>query len=77
MNNYQRERFVKNMIKTMYNTVSGKTIAFLGWAFKKDTNDTRESAAIYVADMLIEEQATIKVYDPKVTGIQMLMILII
>ena len=56
----------------MYNTVSGKTIAFLGWAFKKDTNDTRESAAIYVADMLIEEQATIKVYDPKVTGTQML-----
>ena len=77
MNNYQRDRFVKNMIKTMYNTVSGKTIAFLGWAFKKDTNDTRESAAIYVADMLIEEQATIKVYDPKVTGTQMLMILII
>jgi len=72
MNNYQRDRFVKNMIKTMYNTVSGKTIAFLGWAFKKDTNDTRESAAIYVADMLIEEQATIKVYDPKVTDTQML-----
>ena len=72
MNNYQRDRFVKNMIKTMYNTVSGKTIAFLGWAFKKDTNDTRESAAIYVADMLIEEQATIKVYDPKVTSTQML-----
>jgi UDPglucose 6-dehydrogenase len=72
MNNYQRDRFVKNMIKTMYNTVSGKSIAFLGWAFKKDTNDTRESAAIYVADMLIEEQATIKVYDPKVTERQML-----
>ncbi|MDC1199360.1 nucleotide sugar dehydrogenase [Flavobacteriaceae bacterium] len=72
MNNYQRDRFVKNIIKTMYNTVSGKSIAFLGWAFKKDTNDTRESAAIYVADMLIEEQANIKVYDPKVTGTQML-----
>ena len=72
MNKYQRDRFVKNMIKTMYNTVSGKTIAFLGWAFKKDTNDTRESAAIYVADMLIEEQAIIKVYDPKVTASQML-----
>ena len=56
----------------MYNTVSGKSIAFLGWAFKKDTNDTRESAAIYVADMLIEEQASIKVYDPKVTERQML-----
>ena len=72
MNKYKRDRFVKNMIKTMYNTVSGKTIAFLGWAFKKDTNDTRESAAIYVADMLIEEQAIIKVYDPKVTESQIL-----
>ena len=72
MNNYQRDRFVKNMITTLYNTVSGKNIALLGWAFKKDTNDTRESAAIYVADMLIEEQAMIKVYDPKVTSTQMM-----
>jgi UDPglucose 6-dehydrogenase len=72
MNNYQRDRFVKNMIKTLYNTVSGKNIAFLGWAFKKDTNDTRESAAIYVADMLIDEQAMVKVYDPKVTSTQMM-----
>jgi UDPglucose 6-dehydrogenase len=71
MNNHQRERFAKNIIKTLYSTVSGKTIAFLGWAFKKDTNDTRESAAIYVADLLIDEQASIKVYDPKVTSIQM------
>ena len=71
MNNHQRERFAKNIIKTLYSTVSGKTIAFLGWAFKKDTNDTRESAAIYVADSLIDEQATIKVYDPKVTATQM------
>jgi UDPglucose 6-dehydrogenase len=38
----------------------------LGWAFKKDTNDTRESAAIYVADHLLSEQANIAVYDPKV-----------
>ncbi len=71
MNNHQRNRFAKNIIKTLYNTVSGKTIAFLGWAFKKDTNDTRESAAIYVADQLMDEQATIKVYDPKVSGTQM------
>ena len=71
MNNYQRDRFAKNIIKTLYSTVSGKTISFLGWAFKKDTNDTRESAAIYVADSLIEEQATVKVYDPKVTSTQM------
>jgi UDPglucose 6-dehydrogenase len=71
MNNHQRDRFAKNIIKTLYNTVNGKTIAFLGWAFKKDTNDTRESAAIYVADLLIDEQAIIKVYDPKVNTTQM------
>jgi UDPglucose 6-dehydrogenase len=66
MNDHQKRRFAKNIIKTLYNTVSGKKIAFLGWAFKKDTNDTRESAAIYVADDLLSEQATIAVYDPKV-----------
>ena len=66
MNDHQKRRFAKNIIKTLYNTVSGKKIAFLGWAFKKDTNDTRESAAIYVADGLLSEQATVAVYDPKV-----------
>ena len=66
MNDHQKRRFAKNIIKTLYNTVSGKKIAFLGWAFKKDTNDTRESAAIYVADDLLSEQATVAVYDPKV-----------
>src|SRR5690606_6914243 len=45
-------------------------IVFLGWAFKKDTNDTRESAAIYVADHLLEEEANIVVYDPKVSAEQ-------
>ncbi|KAF2519783.1 UDP-glucose 6-dehydrogenase [Flavobacterium salilacus subsp. salilacus] len=66
MNDHQKRRFAANIIKTLYNTVSGKKIAFLGWAFKKDTNDTRESAAIYVADDLLFEQANIAVYDPKV-----------
>lgn len=66
MNDHQKRRFAKNIIKTLYNTVSDKKIAFLGWAFKKDTNDTRESAAIYVADDLLSEQANISVYDPKV-----------
>ncbi len=47
----------------MFNTVNGKKIAFLGLAFKKNTNDTRESAAIYVADHLLEEQAQISVFD--------------
>ena len=71
MNNHQRNRFSRLIVQTLYNTVSGKKIAFLGWAFKKDTNDTRESAAIYVADSLIDEQANIMVYDPKVNGVQM------
>lgn len=66
MNDHQKRRFAENMVETMYNTVNGKKIAFLGWAFKKDTNDTRESAAIYVADYLLEEEAEIVVYDPKV-----------
>jgi len=66
MNDHQKKRFASNIVKTLYNTVSGKKIAFLGWAFKKDTNDTRESAAIYVADNLLNEQANIAVYDPKV-----------
>ncbi|MRX63760.1 nucleotide sugar dehydrogenase [Maribacter luteus] len=66
MNDYQKKRFAENIITTLYNTVSGKKIVFYGWAFKKDTNDTRESAAIYVADALLDEQAEIVVYDPKV-----------
>ena len=66
MNDHQKQRFSDNIVKTLYNTVSGKKIAFLGWAFKKDTNDTRESAAINVADSLLNEQANIAVYDPKV-----------
>ena len=66
MNDHQKSRFSRKIVQTLYNTVSGKKIAFLGWAFKKDTNDTRESAAIYVADDLINEQANIAVYDPKV-----------
>ena len=67
MNDYQKHRFVKQIIDSLFNTVSGKKIAFLGWAFKKDTNDTRESAAIYVAQELLRDKAEIHVYDPKVT----------
>ncbi|MEC3880718.1 nucleotide sugar dehydrogenase [Parapedobacter sp. 10938] len=70
MNDHQKRRFADNIVQAMYNTVSGKKIAFLGWAFKKDTNDTRESAAIYVADALLNEEAQITVYDPKVSAEQ-------
>lgn len=72
MNNYQKYRFSKQVIDTLFNTVSGKKITFLGWAFKKDTNDTRESAAIYVAWELLQDQAEIHIYDPKVTKEQII-----
>ncbi|MDO5980486.1 nucleotide sugar dehydrogenase [Flavivirga spongiicola] len=71
LNDHQKRRFSDHLISTLYNTVSGKKIGFLGWAFKKDTNDTRESAAIYVADHLLNEQANVVVYDPKVSNEKM------
>jgi len=70
INNHQRKRFAKRILNSLYNTVSGKKITFLGWAFKKNTNDTRESASIYVADLLLDEMANIDVYDPQVSAYQ-------
>ena len=67
INDYQKNRFANRIQKALFNTVNGKKIAFWGWAFKKNTNDTRESAAIYVADQLLSEGAEIVVYDPKVS----------
>ncbi|WP_417734752.1 UDP-glucose 6-dehydrogenase [Rosistilla oblonga] len=66
MNDYQKQRFTRRIVKTMFNTVSNKRIAVWGFAFKKDTNDTRESAAIYVCRDLLEERAKLTIYDPKV-----------
>ena len=66
MNDFQEHRFSEKIMSTLFNTVSSKKIAFLGWAFKKDTNDSRESAAIYIADELLQDRAEIYVYDPKV-----------
>jgi UDPglucose 6-dehydrogenase len=66
MNDWQKGRFTRKIVSTLFNTVSGKRIAVLGFAFKKDTNDTRESAAISVVRGLLEENATVVVYDPKV-----------
>jgi len=72
MNDYQKHRFAQMVITTLFNTVSDKKIAMLGWAFKKDTNDSRESAAIYVADELLQDQAEIHVYDPRVSAGRMI-----
>jgi len=72
MNDYQKHRFAQQVITTLFNTVSGKKISMLGWAFKKDTNDSRESAAIYVSDELLQDQAEIHVYDPRVSPERMI-----
>jgi UDPglucose 6-dehydrogenase len=68
VNDWQKRRFVQRMISAMFNTLSDKRIAVLGFAFKKDTNDTRESPAAYVCRALIEEQAHLAIYDPKVSS---------
>jgi UDPglucose 6-dehydrogenase len=73
INDYQKNRFANRIQQALFNTVNGKKIAFWGWAFKKDTNDTRESAAIYVANQLLAEGAEIVVYDPKVSLARMQM----
>jgi UDPglucose 6-dehydrogenase len=66
MNDWQKSRFSQKIVHTLFNTVSGKKIGVLGFAFKKDTNDTRESAAIYVVRDLLMENAHVSIYDPKV-----------
>jgi len=66
MNDWQKHRFTKRIVRDLFNTVADKRIAILGFAFKKDTNDTRESAAITVCKDLLSEQARLAIYDPKV-----------
>eukprot|EP00941_MAST-03F_sp_MAST-3F-sp1_P001225 g1225.t1 len=71
MNDYQKTRFARNMVSSMFNTVTGKKIALFGFAFKKNTGDTRETAAAYVAKSLLNERANLVVYDPQVTEEEM------
>lgn len=71
MNDYQKQRFVERIVSSMFNTVKGKKIAIFGFAFKKDTGDTRETPAIDVCRGLIGEGAQLAIYDPKVTEDQM------
>lgn len=66
MNEYQKSRFSEKVIASLFNTVTDKQIALLGFAFKKNTGDTRESPAIYVATHLLAEGANLHIYDPKV-----------
>jgi UDPglucose 6-dehydrogenase len=68
LNDWQKSRFVEKIVRTLFNTVVNKRIAILGFAFKKDTNDTRESAAIHICRDLLAERAHVAIYDPQVTG---------
>jgi UDPglucose 6-dehydrogenase len=73
MNEYQKKRFVRNIISTLFNTNTNKKIAVLGFAFKKDTGDTRESAAITLIKDFMQENARVAIYDPKVEPQQIYM----
>ncbi len=65
INDYQKERFVNKMLTAMFNTLAGKKICLLGFAFKADTGDTRETPALTIAKKLIEENAELVISDPK------------
>ena len=72
INQYQKTRFTEKIIESLFCTVTGKKIAILGFAFKKDTGDTRESAAIFVCRTLLAEGARLNIYDPKVESKQIM-----
>ncbi|XP_041055000.1 UDP-glucose 6-dehydrogenase isoform X2 [Carcharodon carcharias] len=72
MNDYQRRRFASRIIDCLFNTVTSKKIALLGFAFKKDTGDTRESSSIYISKYLLDEGANLHIYDPKVSKEQII-----
>ncbi|GFH31521.1 UDP-glucose 6-dehydrogenase, partial [Haematococcus lacustris] len=70
MNDYQKQRFVERVLGAMFNTVANKKIAVMGFAFKKDTGDTRETPAIDVCKGLIRDGAKVSIFDPQVTSDQ-------
>ena len=70
LNSWQQRRIARLVVQRLFNTVAGKQVALLGFAFKADTNDTRESPAIRIAKDLLEEGAQLSIYDPKVADEQ-------
>ena len=71
INDYQKNRFAQRLVELLPAKIDTPSIALLGWAFKKNTNDSRESAAIYIAAHLLEKGIQVKVYDPMVTSDRM------
>lgn len=72
INEYQRNRFAKNIVERLFNNLNNKKIAILGFAFKKNTGDTRESPAIFVCNFLLADGAKLNIYDPRVEHEQIL-----
>ena len=66
MNDLQKKRFIRNLVRTLMNTLRDKRVGLLGFAYKKGTADTRESAAAYVTRAILNEGAIVDIYDPKV-----------
>ena len=67
INNYQKDRFAQKIIDYFGGDLTGKRVAILGWAFKANTNDSRESAAIYIAEKLYKAGAILEIFDPMVS----------
>lgn len=72
MNEFQKDRFAQKIIECLFNTVNSKSLSILGFAFKKNTGDTRETPAITVCKTLLDEGAKLNIYDPKVERTQIL-----
>ena len=67
LNNWQQKRISKLIVRKLFGTLSNKKITILGFAFKANTNDTRESPAISICKDLLEEGAYLTIHDPKVS----------
>ena len=67
LNTWQQKRISKLIVDKLFGTISGKKISILGFSFKADTNDTRESPSIKICKELLEEGGNLSIYDPKVT----------
>ena len=70
LNTWQQHRISRLVVQRLFGTVTGKRLAILGFAFKADTNDTREAPAIRIAQDLLEEGAQLAIHDPKVESAQ-------
>jgi len=70
LNTWQQHRIARLVVTKLFGTVTGKRLVVLGFAFKADTNDTRESPAIRICRDLLEEGAQLAIVDPKVPAAQ-------